>query len=84
LHREIIFDTSSEIQLKGSSDRRFDYSVCANRAKQFYPEIRKYYPNLKDGSLVPGYAGVRPKISGPRHSTADFLIQVISSILIFM
>ncbi|XP_059462974.1 L-2-hydroxyglutarate dehydrogenase, mitochondrial [Corylus avellana] len=54
---------------------RFDYSVCANRAKQFYPEIRKYYPNLRDGSLVPGYAGVRPKISGPRHSTADFLIQ---------
>ncbi|GMY19954.1 L-2-hydroxyglutarate dehydrogenase, mitochondrial isoform X1 [Fagus crenata] len=54
---------------------RFDYSVCANRAKQFYPEIRKYYPNLKDGSLEPGYAGIRPKLSGPRQSPVDFLIQ---------
>ncbi|ONH94606.1 hypothetical protein PRUPE_7G023400 [Prunus persica] len=47
---------------------KFDYSVCTNRAKLFYPEIRKYYPNLKDGSLDPGYAGIRPKLSGRGHS----------------
>ncbi|XP_054775866.1 L-2-hydroxyglutarate dehydrogenase, mitochondrial-like isoform X2 [Prosopis cineraria] len=33
---------------------RFDYSVPAERVEKFYPEIRKYYPNLKDGSLEPG------------------------------
>lgn len=54
---------------------RFDYSVCATRAEQFYPEIRKYYPNLKDGSLEPGYSGIRPKLSGPKQSPADFVIQ---------
>ncbi|ONH94589.1 hypothetical protein PRUPE_7G023400 [Prunus persica] len=54
---------------------KFDYSVCTNRAKLFYPEIRKYYPNLKDGSLDPGYAGIRPKLSGPRQSPVDFVIQ---------
>jgi 2-hydroxyglutarate dehydrogenase len=63
---------------------RFDYSVCANRAKRFYPKIRKYYPNLKDGSLEPGYAGIRPKLSGPQQSPVDFLIQVISSTPIFL
>ncbi|KAF1877670.1 hypothetical protein Lal_00040388 [Lupinus albus] len=54
---------------------KFDYSVSANRAEQFYPEIRKYYPNLKDGSLEPGYSGIRPKLSGPGQPSVDFVIQ---------
>ncbi|KAL3533647.1 hypothetical protein ACH5RR_007168 [Cinchona calisaya] len=53
----------------------FDYSVCKDRARQFYPEIRKYYPNLKDGSLEPGYAGIRPKLTGPKQAPADFVVQ---------
>lgn len=59
------------------SNSRFDYTVCADRAKKFYPEIRKYYPSLKDDSLQPGYAGIRPKISGPGEGFADFIIQVL-------
>lgn len=55
---------------------RFDYSVNRERANQFYAAIRKYYPNLKDGSLEPGYAGIRPKLSGPKQAPADFVIQV--------
>ncbi|KAF6163916.1 hypothetical protein GIB67_024771 [Kingdonia uniflora] len=54
---------------------KFNYSVCADRVDKFYPEIRKYYPNLKDGSLEPGYTGIRPKLSGPQQSPADFVIQ---------
>ncbi|GMH08088.1 hypothetical protein Nepgr_009928 [Nepenthes gracilis] len=54
---------------------RFDYSVCPDKADRFYPEIRKYYPSLKDGSLEPGYAGIRTKLSGPRQMPADFVIQ---------
>ena len=30
---------------------------------------------MKDGSLQPGYTGIRPKISGPKEPAADFLIQ---------
>lgn len=56
---------------------RFDYRVNPQRAEKFYPEIRKYYPDLKDGSLEPGYSGIRPKLSGPKQSPADFVIQVI-------
>lgn len=65
-----------------SFDSRFDYSVCASRVELFYPEIRKYYPNLKDGSLQPGYTGIRPKVSGPGQSPVDFIIQVLSCTLL--
>lgn len=53
----------------------FDYSVGGDRANRFYPEIRKYYPHLRDGSLEPGYAGIRPKISGPMQGPSDFIVQ---------
>ncbi|KAK7364906.1 hypothetical protein VNO80_13652 [Phaseolus coccineus] len=58
-----------------SFQNKFDYSINPNRAEKFYPEIRKYFPNLKDGSLVPGYSGIRPKLSGPSQLPADFVIQ---------
>lgn len=45
------------------------------RSKGFYAEVRKYWPALKDGSLQPGYAGIRPKISGPEQAATDFCIQ---------
>lgn len=58
-------------------ESRFDYGVNPQRAERFYPEIRKYYPDLKDGSLEPGYSGIRPKLTGPGQKPADFIIQVI-------
>ncbi|XP_024981113.1 L-2-hydroxyglutarate dehydrogenase, mitochondrial [Cynara cardunculus var. scolymus] len=58
-----------------SIQNKFDYTVHADRAKEFYPKIRKYYPSLKDGSLQPGYAGIRPRVSGPGNGFVDFIIQ---------
>ncbi|KAI4300969.1 hypothetical protein L6164_034293 [Bauhinia variegata] len=58
-----------------SFQNKFDYSVSAKRAERFYSGVRRYYPNLKDGSLEPGYSGIRPKLSGPRQPPADFVIQ---------
>lgn len=52
-----------------------DYSVDPRRGDRFYAAIRTYWPALPDGALQPGYAGVRPKISGPKDRTADFAIQ---------
>jgi L-2-hydroxyglutarate oxidase LhgO len=54
---------------------RFDYTVDPARAEQFYPAIRKYWPGLPDGSLVPAYAGIRPKIVPPATATQDFMIE---------
>jgi L-2-hydroxyglutarate oxidase LhgO len=43
-----------------------DMNVDPNRATAFYDAIRKYWPGLKDGNIVPDYAGVRPKLSHPQ------------------
>ena len=52
-----------------------DYAVDPARGEVFYAAVRTYWPELRDGSLQPGYAGIRPKISGPADPAADFLVQ---------
>ena len=52
-----------------------DYTVDPARAERFYPAIRKYWPTLPDGALMPSYSGIRPKIVPPAVATQDFLIQ---------
>src|SRR6516164_4414181 len=52
-----------------------DYDVDPARAASFYAAIRTYWPDLPDGALQPGYAGVRPKIARPGGSNTDFLLQ---------
>jgi L-2-hydroxyglutarate oxidase LhgO len=51
------------------------YEVDPRRAERFYAAIRRYWPALPDDALSPGYAGIRPKISGPDEPAADFVIQ---------
>jgi len=36
--------------------------------------VRRYWPDLPDGALVPSYSGVRPKIYGPGERAPDFRI----------
>jgi len=55
--------------------REVDYSVDPRRAERFYAAIRRYWPALPDGALAPAYAGIRPKISGPKEPAADFVLQ---------
>jgi L-2-hydroxyglutarate oxidase LhgO len=52
-----------------------DYDVDPARAASFYAAIRTYWPDLPDGALQPGYAGIRPKIARPGGSTTDFVLQ---------
>ena len=56
-------------------DSAEDLVVDPARGDAFYAEVRKYWPALPDGALIPGYAGIRPKISGPGEAAADFVIQ---------
>jgi L-2-hydroxyglutarate oxidase LhgO len=51
-----------------------DYSVRLEEAAGFEAEVRHYWPGLPDHALQPGYAGMRPKISGPGEPAADFRI----------
>jgi L-2-hydroxyglutarate oxidase LhgO len=52
-----------------------EYDVDPARAPAFYAAIREYWPSIPDGSLQPGYAGVRPKLVGPDSMAADFEIE---------
>src|ERR1700676_2679752 len=52
-----------------------DYAVDPARADRFYPAIRKYWPTLPDGALMPSYSGIRPQIVPPAVAVQDFLIQ---------
>jgi L-2-hydroxyglutarate oxidase LhgO len=52
-----------------------DYAVDPSRAQRFYPAIRRYWPTLPDGALMPSYSGIRPKIVSPAVAVQDFLIQ---------
>ena len=52
-----------------------DYAVDPARADRFYPAIRRYWPTLPDGALMPSYSGMRPKIVPPAVAVQDFLIQ---------
>jgi L-2-hydroxyglutarate oxidase LhgO len=50
------------------------YAIDPGRAASFYARIRSYWPGLPDGSLLPDYSGIRPKLTGPGEPAADFVI----------
>jgi len=51
------------------------YDVDPRRADGFYAAIRRYWPGLPEGALIPAYSGIRPKVRGPGEPAEDFLIQ---------
>ena len=51
-----------------------NYDVDPRRAEVFYASVRRYFPGLPDGALVPDYAGIRPKLTSEKEPAADFLI----------
>ena len=51
-----------------------DLQVDPAGGEAFDVVVRQYWPGLPDGALQPGYAGMRPKISGPDEPAADFRI----------
>lgn len=51
-----------------------DYDVDPARADVFYEAVRRYYPDLAEGAILPGYSGIRPKIQAPGEGAHDFVI----------
>ncbi|WP_375594064.1 NAD(P)/FAD-dependent oxidoreductase [Algihabitans albus] len=52
-----------------------DYDVDPARALAFYEAVRRYWPELPDAALQPGYAGIRPKLQAPGEAAKDFVVQ---------
>lgn len=51
-----------------------DYDVDPGRAPAFAAAIRRYWPDLPEDALEPGYAGIRPKLQAPGQPAQDFMI----------
>jgi L-2-hydroxyglutarate oxidase LhgO len=58
----------------GTRPEQLDYRVDPARAAGFAEAVRRYWPALPDGALLPAYSGVRPKIHGPDEAAPDFRI----------
>ncbi|MBB4615010.1 NAD(P)/FAD-dependent oxidoreductase [Novosphingobium taihuense] len=52
-----------------------DYTVDPARHAKFAAAAQRIWPALNPERLQPGYAGIRPKLSGPGEAAADFMIQ---------
>ncbi len=52
-----------------------NYDVDAARGAGFLAAVSRYWPAATSRELVPGYAGVRPKIQAPGEEARDFVIQ---------
>jgi L-2-hydroxyglutarate oxidase LhgO len=51
-----------------------DYTVDPARHDDFLAAARFIWPDIDPDRLAPGYAGIRPKLSGPGEAAADFMI----------
>lgn len=54
---------------------RIDYAFDEARKPDFVAAIRRYFRDLDERRLLPGYTGIRPKLHGPGEPPADFVIQ---------
>ncbi len=52
-----------------------EYEVDPSRGDSFYAAIRRWWPELRDGQLAPGYSGIRPKTVPPGAPAQDFVVQ---------
>ncbi|MEP7704751.1 NAD(P)/FAD-dependent oxidoreductase [Paraglaciecola sp. 25GB23A] len=52
-----------------------DYAVDPKGAELFYAQITRYWPDIKQGALIPAYSGIRPKLSSQGEPAKDFVIQ---------
>lgn len=55
------------------SERR--YEVDPTRKTTMMASIRRYWPDVREEDLAPGYSGIRPKIPGADGKAPDFVIQ---------
>ncbi len=53
---------------------KVDYLVESGE-KEFREDVKKYVPHIVEHELVPDFAGVRPKLQGPKDGFKDFVIR---------
>jgi L-2-hydroxyglutarate oxidase LhgO len=56
-----------------------DVRVDESKAERFAAAVRRYLPGVAARHLTPGYAGMRPKLTGPGEPARDFVIEEASA-----
>lgn len=76
LGTHLTFDLAGQVRFGPDVEwiDRVDYTVDASRKPKFATAARRIWPELDPDRLEPGYAGVRPKLSGPGEPAADFVV----------
>jgi L-2-hydroxyglutarate oxidase LhgO len=49
--------------------------VDETKKRDFAKAVQTYLPSIKASQLSPAYAGIRPKLYGPKAPSADFIIE---------
>lgn len=52
-----------------------DYHFDDSRRHHFVEAIRRYFPDVDETRLTPGYTGIRPKIVAPGSPDGDFVVR---------
>jgi L-2-hydroxyglutarate oxidase LhgO len=70
-------DYTFEVAIHGptSEAQRGGPEQASARRRIFAESIRRYYPDLDEDRLAPGFTGVRPKLSAASGAAQDFLVQ---------
>jgi L-2-hydroxyglutarate oxidase LhgO len=55
------------------------FDVDQGKARVFAEAIRRYLPEITESSLIPDYAGIRPKLAAPGEGFRDFVIEETSA-----
>jgi len=53
----------------------FNYIPSKGCGQRFEEAVRDYWPAVTPGSLIPSYAGIRPRIHSPGQTAVDFMLQ---------
>jgi L-2-hydroxyglutarate oxidase LhgO len=73
----ITFDLGGKMTLGPDTEyiSEISYKVDPEKRAKFASAARRYLPELKDEQLSADYAGIRPKLQGPKDDFRDFVIE---------
>ena len=73
----ITFDLGGRMTLGPDTEyvSELSYRVDPDKRAQFASAARRYLPELRDEQLSADYAGIRPKLQGPKDDFRDFVVE---------
>jgi len=73
----LTFDTGG--QLRAGPDTEYidapRYDVAPDKRTAFYKAVSRYLPEVQEDDFSPDFAGLRPKLQGPKEPFRDFVIE---------